>query len=80
MDVVRMLVERFRVDVNEMSYDQTHHRLHSSGFVTSAVGVTALPDGSLAGDAETTTSDFASGGGFSNVWSQPSYQNAAVSP
>lgn len=43
-----------------------------------AVGSTELPKGSKPGDAEAATSRFASGGGFSNIYPQPSYQRHAI--
>ncbi|KOS19866.1 Tripeptidyl-peptidase sed1 [Escovopsis weberi] len=49
----------------------------SCPYVTS-VGATTLPAGSSAGDAETATTSFSSGGGFSNIWTTPSYQASAV--
>ncbi|KAK5995211.1 Tripeptidyl-peptidase sed1 [Cladobotryum mycophilum] len=50
----------------------------SCPYVTT-VGATTLPKGSQVGDAETaTTSRFSSGGGFSNIWTTPSYQASAV--
>ncbi|KAH8817290.1 peptidase S8/S53 domain-containing protein [Xylogone sp. PMI_703] len=42
------------------------------------VGATVLPSGSSVGDPETAVTSFASGGGFSNIYAQPSYQLDAV--
>jgi tripeptidyl-peptidase-1 len=42
------------------------------------VGATALPSGSNAGDPETAVTTFSSGGGFSNIYAQPSYQQTAI--
>ncbi|TWU74836.1 hypothetical protein ED733_000519 [Metarhizium rileyi] len=50
----------------------------SCPYVTT-VGATMLPSGSSPGDAESATDRFASGGGFSNIWTSPAYQKAAVS-
>ncbi|KAJ6785080.1 hypothetical protein PWT90_08665 [Aphanocladium album] len=44
-----------------------------------AVGSTELPQGKAPGDPESATTRFASGGGFSNIYPQPSYQRDAVS-
>ncbi|RFU77057.1 peptidase s8 s53, subtilisin kexin sedolisin [Trichoderma arundinaceum] len=49
----------------------------SCPYVTS-VGATTLPSGSQPGDEETATTSFSSGGGFSNIWTTPSYQASAV--
>lgn len=49
----------------------------SCPYVTS-VGSTYLPKGSKPGNAEAATSSFASGGGFSNIWTAPDYQSSAV--
>ena len=46
-------------------------------YVTS-VGATALPPGSTPGDAESAVVRFSSGGGFSNVFTTPTYQSSAV--
>jgi tripeptidyl-peptidase-1 len=43
-----------------------------------AVGATILPAGGKPGDAEHATIEFSSGGGFSNVFTSPSYQTDAV--
>lgn len=43
-----------------------------------AVGSTELPKGSKLGSEEAATSRFASGGGFSNIYPQPSYQRHAI--
>lgn len=43
------------------------------------VGSTTLPPGSSPGDAETATTTFSSGGGFSNIFTTPDYQKTAVS-
>ena len=43
------------------------------------VGATVLPSGSVPGDEETAVVEFSSGGGFSNIFTTPSYQSAAVS-
>jgi tripeptidyl-peptidase-1 len=44
-----------------------------------AVGATTLPPGaSASSDAEVAVTRFPSGGGFSNIYPQPSYQSAAV--
>ena len=43
------------------------------------VGSTYLPSGDKPGDPEQATTAFASGGGFSNVWVTPKYQQSAVS-
>lgn len=50
----------------------------SCPYVT-AVGSTFLPAGSSIDDPEEATNYFSSGGGFSNVWTQPDYQKSAVS-
>lgn len=50
----------------------------SCPYVTS-VGATTLPSGKEPGDAETAVTSFSSGGGFSNIWTTPSYQANAVS-
>lgn len=42
------------------------------------VGATIIPSGGLPGDQEVATSSFSSGGGFSNVWTTPLYQQKAV--
>lgn len=42
------------------------------------VGSTTLPAGSVPGDPETATTSFSSGGGFSNIYAQPSYQQGAI--
>lgn len=42
------------------------------------VGATTLPAGSSAGDPETAVTSFSSGGGFSNIYGQPSYQQSAI--
>ncbi|KAM3549366.1 hypothetical protein ARSEF4850_008891 [Beauveria asiatica] len=47
-------------------------------FVT-AVGSTYLASGQQVGSAEQATTSFGSGGGFSNIWDAPSYQQSAVS-
>ncbi|OAA73082.1 Peptidase S8/S53, subtilisin/kexin/sedolisin [Akanthomyces lecanii RCEF 1005] len=47
-------------------------------FVT-AVGSTVLPKGRKVGDAEVVTTSFSPGGGFSNIFPRPKYQNDAVS-
>lgn len=47
----------------------------SCPYITS-VGATVLPKGSKAGDEETATTNFASGGGFSNIWTAPAYQKS----
>ncbi|GFP58602.1 tripeptidyl-peptidase sed1 [Trichoderma asperellum] len=49
----------------------------SCPYVTS-VGATTLPSGKVPGDAETAVTSFSSGGGFSNIWTTPSYQASAV--
>lgn len=49
----------------------------SCPYVTS-VGATTLPSGSVPGDEETAVTSFSSGGGFSNIWTTPSYQASAV--
>lgn len=50
----------------------------SCPYVT-ALGATYLPTGAkVAADAEVAVSRFPSGGGFSNIYARPSYQNAAV--
>ncbi|KAL7905061.1 peptidase S8/S53 domain-containing protein [Trichoderma velutinum] len=49
----------------------------SCPYVTS-VGATTLPSGSQPGDQETAVTSFSSGGGFSNIWTIPSYQASAV--
>jgi tripeptidyl-peptidase-1 len=46
-------------------------------FVT-MVGATTLPAGGVPGDPETAVTSFSSGGGFSNIYAQPSYQLDAV--
>lgn len=43
-----------------------------------AVGSTYLPVGSNPGDEEWATASFASGGGFSNIYPRPKYQEHAV--
>ncbi|KAG8409357.1 hypothetical protein J3459_017535 [Metarhizium acridum] len=50
----------------------------SCPYVTS-VGATLLPPGSSPGAPESATERFGSGGGFSNIWTSPDYQKAAVS-
>lgn len=50
----------------------------SCPYVT-VVGSTLLPPGSAPGAAEISTQRFSSGGGFSNTWPTPNYQQAAVS-
>jgi tripeptidyl-peptidase-1 len=42
------------------------------------VGATTLPSRSNAGDPETAVTTFFSGGGFSNIYAQPSYQQTAI--
>jgi tripeptidyl-peptidase I len=42
------------------------------------VGSTFIPEGSVPGDDEQATSRFASGGGFSNIWTIPPYQQSAI--
>jgi len=42
------------------------------------VGATTLPSGSSASDPETAATVVTSGGGFSNIFAQPSYQQSAV--
>ncbi|KAM0262586.1 hypothetical protein ACHAQJ_001631 [Trichoderma viride] len=49
----------------------------SCPYVTS-VGATTLPAGKVPGDEETAVTSFSSGGGFSNIWTTPSYQADAV--
>ncbi|KAL7805628.1 subtilisin-like protein [Trichoderma gracile] len=49
----------------------------SCPYVTS-VGATTLPSGKQPGDAETAVTSFSSGGGFSNIWTTPSYQANAI--
>ncbi|OTA00191.1 tripeptide peptidase [Trichoderma parareesei] len=49
----------------------------SCPYVTS-VGATTLPSGEQPGDAETAVTTFSSGGGFSNIWTTPSYQADAI--
>ncbi|KAL6864652.1 subtilisin-like protein [Trichoderma novae-zelandiae] len=49
----------------------------SCPYVTS-VGATTLPSGKQPGDAETAVTSFSSGGGFSNIWTTPSYQASAI--
>lgn len=44
-----------------------------------AVGSTYLPPGASVGSPEHSTTSFSSGGGFSNVFAQPDYQQKAVS-
>lgn len=51
--------------------------LGSCPYITS-VGSTLLPAGSKVGDAEVATDRFSSGGGFSNIFPRPSWQNGAV--
>lgn len=51
--------------------------LSSCPYITS-VGSTTLPKGSKVGDAEIATNSFSSGGGFSNVFTTPSWQSNAV--
>lgn len=46
-------------------------------YITS-VGATELPSGSRPGDAEQVPTRFAPGGGFSNFYTRPDYQNTAV--
>ena len=50
----------------------------SCPYVT-AVGATQLPNGSTVHDPEVATTAFASGGGFSNVFARPFWQEAQVS-
>lgn len=44
-----------------------------------AVGGTKLPAGGKVGDAEVAVESYSSGGGFSNVFPTPKYQQKAVS-
>lgn len=44
-----------------------------------AVGSTYLPKGAKVGDVEIATESFSSGGGFSNIFPRPDWQNDAVS-
>lgn len=44
-----------------------------------AVGSTYLPKGSKVGDVEIATESFSSGGGFSNIFARPAWQEEAVS-
>ena len=54
--------------------------LHCSCPYLTAVGGTTLPAGAnVKTDAETAVTRLGSGGGFSNIYSRPSYQQAAVS-
>ncbi|KAJ3495272.1 hypothetical protein NLG97_g3513 [Lecanicillium saksenae] len=61
-----------------------HHDIFTPGllavcpFVT-AVGSTTLPKGHKVGDPEVVTGGFSPGGGFSNVFPRPKYQDKAVS-
>ncbi|KAJ6784091.1 hypothetical protein PWT90_06855 [Aphanocladium album] len=61
-----------------------HHDIFTPSFLAvcpfvTAVGSTMLPKGSKIGDPEIVTTSFSPGGGFSNIFSRPSYQNKAVS-
>jgi len=49
----------------------------SCPYVT-AVGATSIPSGGTYQSEEVAATDFASGGGFSNYWPIPSYQQSAV--
>lgn len=49
----------------------------SCPYVT-VVGSTVLPAGSSADGAQKATDSFASGGGFSNIWVTPVWQQSAV--
>ncbi|EHK50837.1 hypothetical protein TRIATDRAFT_145909 [Trichoderma atroviride IMI 206040] len=49
----------------------------SCPYITS-VGATTLPAGKVPGDAETAVTSFSSGGGFSNIWTTPSYQASTL--
>lgn len=51
--------------------------LGSCPYITS-VGSTTLPAGSKVGDPEVATTSFSSGGGFSNIFPRPDWQNGAV--
>lgn len=42
------------------------------------VGSTTLPEGKNPGDPEMSTASFSSGGGFSNIYTRPSYQDSNV--
>lgn len=50
----------------------------SCPYITS-VGSVFIPNGNSLDDDEVATSRFASGGGFSNIWTRPDYQKSAVS-
>ncbi|EGX88268.1 alkaline serine protease AorO, putative [Cordyceps militaris CM01] len=61
-----------------------HHDIFTPSFLAicpfvTAVGSTVLPKGRKVGDAEVVTDSFSPGGGFSNVFPRPAYQNAVVS-
>ena len=55
----------------------TPHYVASCPWVT-AVGSTVLPEKKQPGDKEIATESFSSGGGFSNVFLRPSYQNSTL--
>lgn len=48
-------------------------------YLTTVGGTTLPPGGNVKTDAETAVTRFGSGGGFSNIYPRPSYQQAAVS-
>ncbi|TQV93604.1 hypothetical protein V2A60_004213 [Cordyceps javanica] len=61
-----------------------HHDIFTPSFLAvcpyvTAVGSTVLPKGRKVGDAEVVTTSFSPGGGFSNIFPRPAYQDAAVS-
>lgn len=60
-----------------------HHDIFTPSFLSvcpyvTSVGATTLPPGRKVGDAETVTTSFSPGGGFSNIFPQPAYQADAV--
>ncbi|KAM3446921.1 hypothetical protein MY3296_009227 [Beauveria thailandica] len=61
-----------------------HHDIFTPSFLSvcpfvTSVGSTVLPKGRSVGDAEVVTTSFSPGGGFSNYFGRPSYQDKAVS-
>lgn len=60
-----------------------HHDIFTPSFLSvcpfvTSVGSTVLPKGRKVGDAEVVTTSFSPGGGFSNYFDRPSYQDDAV--
>ncbi|KAJ3473869.1 hypothetical protein NLG97_g10094 [Lecanicillium saksenae] len=61
-----------------------HHDIFTPSFLAvcpyvTAVGSTYLPKGRKIGDSEIVTDSFSPGGGFSNIFPRPDWQNKAVS-